>query len=295
MRFTTNLYVILLAVSTITWCLTTIQVFFSDRPTEALEDDRRTLEVIKELGYAGSLSNDPNVVVLSPRKLHGDFMMDPSGVQPESSIYGPAIPPGFELRLESTSETTVSETQKDESGVRPSSYETWPLGFNPSVDDASGQDQIAENEALPLAVQTHKGKAVGNESDDEDRFSDGSNDVAVEEDVLMVDFLEKRDASKSKQSKRGGGMKKEGVRIAEVAGCAVQKSLSRKQSFVHVDCLNESVLEEAKRSWEKGKIGLTSTDKIDVIWALAKERKNRKGKENKISGGRCRGKKKGKE
>ena len=42
----------------------------------------------------------------------------------------------------------------------------------------------------------------------------------------------------------------------------------------------DSVLEEAKRSWELEKsLGLSSPNEIDNIWAMSKDRRNKKRKE----------------
>ena len=54
----------------------------------------------------------------------------------------------------------------------------------------------------------------------------------------------------------------------------------------------DDAFEEARRSWELGKmLGLSSPNEIDIIWAMAKSRRERKDKKNDSSRGNKRGRK----
>lgn len=55
---------------------------------------------------------------------------------------------------------------------------------------------------------------------------------------------------------------------------------------------DESPWEEARRAWKTGKsLGLSTIDEIDVIWAMADDRKSAKGKKSVDSRRRKRGRK----
>ena len=46
-----------------------------------------------------------------------------------------------------------------------------------------------------------------------------------------------------------------------------------------VDQAEDSILNEVRKAWELGKsLGFSSTNEIDMIWAMAKDRKSKKEK-----------------
>ena len=63
-----------------------------------------------------------------------------------------------------------------------------------------------------------------------------------------------------------------------------------------VEQAKDSVLNEVKKAWELDKsLGFSSTNEIDMIWAMAKDRKSKKEKKFQAAKRKNQGRKKGKE